>query len=267
MVVYIEYAFLQNFLFDGVLLLLAFLTSGAKIKFGRIVFSAFVGSIFALIFPFLRLPNFLLYILKISVGGLLCLLASEPLKNRKAWGRYASTSVFFYLFTFGFGGAISVFFERLPKKFPLFWAGIVLAVLTGISLWLIGKFRQKKALYSWLYACEVIYKDKKIRAQGFLDSGNLASKNGIPVCFLSTHLFYELWGEEFAFADGTEKAKDRGQGWDKMEINTLTGVKEIPLRLGILSLKNREKRVYFAPSKNMITREYNLLLNARVLED
>lgn len=275
MVVYIEYAFLQNFLFDGGLLCLAFLTSGAKLCPWRILLSATVGACFALIFPFLRLPSFLLTLLKLSVGGLLCLIAFRGLKGRKEWGRYALTTILFYAFTFGFGGALTLFWGKLPRKFPLFWTGVAFVGLTGISLWLIGKLRQKKAVSAWIYACEIRGEEKSVRAQGYLDSGNLATKYGVPVCFLSTDLFYDLWGEEFAFCDATKNGKRGGQGFDKMKIKTLAGEREIPLKIGVLSVQitgkkkgeKREKRVYFAPSANMITREYNLLLNARVFED
>lgn len=275
MVVYIEYAFLQNFLFDGGLLCLAFLTSGAKLRVWRILLSASVGACFALAFPFLRLPDALLTLLKLSVGGLLCLLAFGRLKRKKEWGRYALTTVLFYAFTFGFGGALTLFWEKLPKKFPFFWVVVAFAFLTGISLWLIGKLRQKKSVSAWIYACEVRGEEKSVRAQGYLDSGNLATKYGVPVCFLSTDLFYDLWGEEFVFGSGVKNAKGGGQDFDKMKITTLAGEREIPLRIGVLSVKigrgkekeKREKRVYFAPSANMITREYNLLLNARVFED
>lgn len=275
MAVYIEYAFLQNFLFDGGLLCLALWASRTKLRVWRIVLSAVVGACFALIFPFLRLPKILSFLLKFSVGAFLCLLAFGRLKRKKEWGRYLFTTFLFFTFTFGFGGALTAFWGKLPQRNTLFWGILAFAVLTGVSLWLIGKIRQRKARFSWIYPCEITFGEKKICAQGFLDSGNGASKYGIPVCFLSTHLFYELWGEEIAFADGVKKEKGKGQGWDKIRISTLTGEKEMPLCIGELSVKIgggktkevRQKKVYFAPSANMITREYDLLLNARIFED
>ena len=55
-----------------------------------------------------------------------------------------------------------------------------------------------------------------------------------------------------------------------MEIKTMSGVKKVPLYLGNLCVydgqKNTETAVYFAPSMNMIGREYKILLSARILE-
>ena len=56
MEIYIEYAFLENFLYDGGLLALAFFASKEKVRWGRIGLSATLGGVFALLFPFLQLP-------------------------------------------------------------------------------------------------------------------------------------------------------------------------------------------------------------------
>ena len=71
MVVYIEYALLENFLFDGVILCLAHLISRQKIKWRRVLFSALFGAVFAVLYPLLRLPNIFGILLKLSVGFLL----------------------------------------------------------------------------------------------------------------------------------------------------------------------------------------------------
>ena len=107
---------------------------------------------------------------------------------------------------------------------------------------------------------------KNVAALGFFDSGNLAVKNGLPVCFVGADLFYEICGKEMLFEE-----KGMGQVRDEMQITTMTGIRKIPLFQGEIDVKtgareNVKKAVYFAPATNMIQREYKILLNARIFE-
>lgn len=106
MVVYVEYAFLENFLFDGALICLAFCASKAPLRRWRIVFAAACGGFFALLYPILTLPVWGGLTLKISVGFLLCLIAFGRVKTKKEWGRYALSCFLFFFLTFAFGGGL-----------------------------------------------------------------------------------------------------------------------------------------------------------------
>ena len=254
MVIYIEYAFLENFLFDGTLLALSLAAAKQKLKWGRICLSACLGAVFALLFPFLRLPEILRTLFKLSVGFLLCMLVSGRLKTKKEWGRYALTSVFFFCFSFGFGGTLLGLYGRFgesAKKLPSIAVFFGFAVLSVFSIFLIRKLYARKRVFQSVYTCLVKSQTKELETLGFLDSGNLAMKNGIPVCFLSLELIYELFFEQGG-----------GQVVDEMEISTLAGVKKIPLYKGEVIMESVRTEVYFAPSKNMIGREYKILLNA-----
>lgn len=105
-----------------------------------------------------------------------------------------------------------------------------------------------------MYPCVIIVGEKKTRADGFFDSGNLAAKNDMPVCFLSTDLFYMLFESEIF--------KREGHVCDEMKIITLSGEKKVPIFEGEIEVQNRKMRVYFAPSGNMIGKNYKVLLNA-----
>ena len=89
MEVYVEYAFLENFLYDGVLLWLSLRASLTPVRVWKVAVSAAIGAIFALLYPLLTLPVFLLQMLKLAVGFLLCLLVMPGIKNKKDRGRYA----------------------------------------------------------------------------------------------------------------------------------------------------------------------------------
>ena len=267
MVVYVEYAFLENFLFDGALLSLSLVASKQPLKWGKVCFSALFGGIFAIIFPLLTLPLWLGFTLKIFVGFLLCLLSFGRLKTKKEWGRYAMTASFFFAFTFAFGGALTGAYASFSlSRMPNFAVIIGFCFLTVCACVFIVKIYEKKRIYRYIYRCVATINGKTVSTLGFFDSGNLAVKNGLPVCFVGADLFYEICGKEMLFEE-----EGMGQVRDEMQITTMTGIRKIPLFQGEIDVKtgageNVKKAVYFAPATNMIQREYKILLNARIFE-
>ncbi len=259
MTVYIEYAFLENFLLDGVLLWLSLRASRTPFSFLRLFFAATVGGVFAVLFPLVKLPSSFSLLLKIAVGLFMCMLLHKRLRTKKDWGRYALNAVLFFTLTFAFGGAL----YGNGVSYP--WIAVGFLSLSVVALILVEKLYKRKAIYQNVYDCRISIQGKSLRAQGFLDSGNLATKNGIPVCFLSTDALYDLYGQALL-------ENERGeQVCDEIQIDTMSGRKTLPLYKGTLWIKNgkasREKEVYFAPSTNMITREYKVLLHSRILEE
>ncbi len=267
MVVYIEYAFTWNFFLDALLLWLSLRACKRKIKWYLLLVAALIGGIFAIVFPLLSLPAFWTSLLKIATGMLLCLIAFGRIKGKKAWGKYAMNCIFFFSFTFAFGGGIiAISGENVSKGVIL----LFFALLTALSLFLIERLYRKRAVEGHTYPCSVSYKQKRIRLLGFYDSGNLAALGGLPVCFLSVDVFYDLWGEEIAVGG----AETEGQVCVEINFQTLGGEKKTKGYLGELEIvikqgKGEEKvkkQVYFCPSSNMLRREYKLLLNARIFD-
>ncbi len=263
MVVYIEYALLENFILDGVLLWLALSTVRIPVKIKRILFSASVGATFAVLYPLLVLPDFLASVLKLSAGALLCLLAVGSLKNGKAWGRYALSCLSFYAYTFAFGGAILALSDATTgEKVPVLFVAVGFVVLTALSVYFVKKLYAKKTEHRYVYDCVLAKGGKRVTCSGFLDSGNRACKDGVAVCFVSWELAFALWGES---------ALEGKIPPDRLEIQTLGGRKSVPLYFGELSVENCGKtvrtKVYFAPSANIVGREYQVILNARTFED
>lgn len=264
MTVYIEYAFLENFLFDGALLALSFYAAKAKISWIKILFSAVCGGVFAVLYPLLSLPKFLAYLLKIFVGFLLCLLAFGQIKTKNEWGRYAFTAISFFGFTFLFGGALTALLQEFfPEKTPFGLVVAGFALLSVFALIFLQKVYQKRKIYAYIYDCEISFGAKKLAVRGFWDSGNRAEKRGLPVCFLSPLCVYELFGT--ALLDGNSVEKE------ELRVQTLGGEKKYSLYKGELAIRKDGKlsarqAVYFAPAANMISREYELLLQSSILQ-
>ncbi len=262
--IYIEYAFIENFLYDFALLALAFTAARVKTKWYKLILSACVGATFAVVFPLLRLIPALGTMVKIAVGGLLCILPFGRLSTRKQWGKYLLTAVLFFAFSFGFGGTLLVVYGPLSmgEKVPSGWVFLGFTVLTAVGIWLVKGLYARRAIFSRVYPCTLCVGEKSVQAEGFYDSGNLATKNNLPVCFVSPALLYDLLGEEIL--------KAKGQVFDEMQISTLAGEKTVPLYIGKIEIKRDGQtacaHVYFAPSAHMIGREYAVLLNARLME-
>ncbi len=257
MVIYVEYAFLENFLFDSVLLSLALFAARVKIPKGKVAISAACGGIFALAFPLLRLSGGWAALCKFSVGALLCMIPFQRLQTGREWKRYALTTALFFTFSFAFGGSLlGVYSTFSSSGLPQISAGAVFsgfALLTFFSVWLVRKLYRQKMLFSKIIPCRLHNGEKSIQADGFLDSGNLARKNGLPVCFVSPDLMYDLFQ--------TENMKWDNQVCDEMTITTLAGEKRVAVYLGEIEIENRKMKAYFALSRNMIGREYKILLN------
>lgn len=268
MTVYIEYAFLENFLIDGMLLYLALRALKVDFKWKKLLFASLLGATFALVFPLLSLPYFWAYLLKFAVGFLLCLLAFPRIKNKKEAGRYALTCALFFLLSFSFAGAIFAVYghfsaseggyqmEQAPFVFVLCSAIVFLIFIARFS----KKIYKKRTVFRYIYDCAILFGQRRVAILGFLDSGNLATANGAPVCFLSPEISFELWESELFSPHG------------EITIQTLGGEKTLPLFKGDLEIQGEQgvflrKGVYFAPSAHIVSREYKMLLQANIFDE
>jgi hypothetical protein len=118
-------------------------------------------------------------------------------------------------------------------------------------------------LHALIYPCTLTFGENRVCVLGYYDSGNKATKNGVPICFVAPDIVYELFGDEILKTVGTVR--------DETQIATVSGVKKVPLYQGEIAVetphgKIEKNTVYFSPSKNMISREYKVLLNAAIVE-
>ena len=143
MEVYVEYAFLENFLFDGVLLWLALRASCTPVRWWKVALSAAIGALFALLYPLLYLPIVLLQMLKFAVGFLLCLIVMPSIKTKKDRGRYALNVIFFFVFSFGFGGVLLALYgmEYAPPTYLVMIGFAFLAMFSSLFVRYLYKYR------------------------------------------------------------------------------------------------------------------------------
>ena len=277
MVVYIEYVLAENFVLDCALIALSSRCAKAPCKRINLLLSALFGALFALLSPLFSLPIFWDYLLKICAGFFLCFFAFPHLKNKKQRSMYASICLYFFCISFIFAGALFAFLSFSPQgneahliknaPFSLICSSFVFLCLFCERI--VKKLQQKHRTQRYIYPCRVTYNEKSVLFSGFLDSGNKASKNGVPVCFISPAAAYDV-GLNTSFFDN-ETSNTQGQVRDEMLVRTVSGKKTLRLYLGEIAVQNDKsyvkKQVYFSISTHILSHEYDLIFPASILDD
>ena len=258
MQVYIEYAFIENFLLDSMLLFLAFRSTKTRVRALPAVCAASFGAAFACVFALISVPYAAAFFIKVSAGALMCFFA-----------RLKSPKVFFTLSKTEKKACFCAFLRFLCVFFLLSacLAGVFFAIdYTGAALkaWQIpvcvffvfacvaGAKRLFKAQKTarFIRRCELRAdgKTRGVEAYGLIDSGNRAvAGDGAPICFISPELAFLLW-------DGRTETRD-------FTISTVSGTKKIKIFSGTLLIyeetqahtinKRYFRRVYFSPSAHV----------------
>ena len=264
MVVYWEYAFLENFILDGLLLFLALKCARVRCYPLNLLLAAGIGAAEAVVFPLLTLPAWAAYLIKIAGGVVISLLAVRKAK----WKAYLITAAAFFLMTFGFGGLLVAaysFFgaeytegngylvERAPVALVLGLAG-VFAVLAFFGIRYFYRYRRIKCN---LFSCKLTAGEKTVHVTGFSDSGNLLTFHNKPVSVISAVTALALFHGN---------AQEAG----RMTVNTVSGSREAPvfecdLEIALARRKIHRKSVYVTVG-NIQSKEYNLILHTANLE-
>ena len=264
MEVYVEYAILENLLVDGALLYLAQTAAGQAVNLPRLLLASALGAVFAVLFPFLVVSPWLSYGLKFTVGAMLCMIAVKPKNGR---GRYAMTILLFYALSFCFGGGLVAFFSVFGIEYYTLSGGgflssvpvggllAALATFVALGKWAVRKLYERKQVCSHLYPCEIVVGEKRVKVDGFVDTGNTASHLGRAVCFVTPDILYRLFG--------MQPPKER------MTVRTVSGERQIGLfpvdEVRILDGKGGKTLVgaYLSPAVHMLGKGYQLLLPER----
>lgn len=287
MVVYVEYALAENFLLDGMLLWLSLKAAKRKIHILRLLCAATLGAVFAVLFPLFSFPTPLSYTLKGAFGILLCAVCFGKINGLYQLKAFAFCCAFFFAFTFAFAGMLFALLNVLPlgegNSYEIMRAPATLTLCGGVAfaagaVALIKKAYRKRAQERLLYPCEITASNgKHASVKGFYDSGNSAEKNGLPVCFLSLDIVYDLFYDEWLYGNASDALKWQKQGrqvCDELTVATVSGTTTVRLFKGTLTVEvptggrgeKVKKEVYFSPAPNMLSREYKLLLHSRIFE-
>lgn len=200
MQVYIELALAENFCMDFCLLYGAKLATKNSCSYKRMALAAALGACFAVLSPFINLPNVILQIVKIVVGFAICAIGG---KFTKFLGFIKFSAVFLGL-TFLLGGALTATFSfagieykegggylvfSVPVGIPLFFLLILVLAVKKIASKIISK-SAKNAVN-----CRIFVGESFVEAKGFYDSGNKVFYKGQPVSVISSSLAKKIIDE------------------------------------------------------------------------
>jgi sigma-E processing peptidase SpoIIGA len=190
MQVYIEVALIENFCMDFFLLSCAKLLSKNLCGYGRIVFSAVVGSCVAVIFPLIPIQSDIYATLcKIVSGIFLCFIGARV----KPFRRFIAFCAWFLGLTFLSGGMLIALFSLTGTSYVEGTGYLLSSVPVGVPLALIFLiFLLTKKLCRRFFRrgdknairCTITLNKNSVTVSGFYDSGNRVYSGGMPVSVL-----------------------------------------------------------------------------------
>ena len=190
MTVYIEYAFAENALLDGLLLYLALRCARLRVSGWRLALASAAGGAQSLLFPVLSLPVWLSYPVKF-LGGVLIAVIGCPSRRLKP---YLWVCAAFFLLTFALGGllaAVSSFFGAEFAEGRGFLVGRTPVVFVMAAL--VRLVHRRRAVARASVPC-VIEGRRTVHWDALYDSGNLLVFRGEPVSVLTPVAALALFG-------------------------------------------------------------------------
>lgn len=249
MSVYVEYVFLDNFIIDWALVVLARKALKLAVNGWRIALASLVGAVCAVLFPLIKVSLLTGLILKMPIG-LAVVFASGKFRSLK---EFLKCFCLFLSFTFLSGGAVTAIFWGLGLSFdpityahgektPTFIILLTIALTYLIVSKLIKALYKKREMERFAVKCVVAIGGKEFEFDGYYDSGNqLVYRETAPVALCSKNATYKLC---LAGAlNGAEK--------DTLIVNTLSGKSRIPV------YKTQKFLIYIGDEPNIL---YNVML-------
>lgn len=214
---------MENFSIDFILLYLAGKTIRGKVRLLPLLFSALLGTAFALFFPLLPLPSLLSAALKILFGGVICFLAyrKERLKI------LLSTTGIFYFYSFTLGGLLTAIYSffgleyTASGQFVISHAPLPLVLFSSAAFgilirMLLPQILKKIKLKKKSVKCKLFLHGNSVETTALLDSGNLFLWREQPVSVISISLAARLI-HDFSCVTKSHRVK----------VTTVSGEKEL----------------------------------------
>ena len=156
MKIYFEEVFILNFLLDFMILYGTKRILKRNNKLIRIIIGSIVGS-FTTFLLFININNLLLFILKLFISILLIII-TFGFKN------IIKNIIYFYLISIILGGSCYLF--DINSHIGLILSNFIVVII------LIREFLSYKEIFTNKYLVTIIYKNKKYKLEGFIDTGN-----------------------------------------------------------------------------------------------
>lgn len=260
--VYVEYAFAENLLIDGMLLCLACRFTRRAIRWLPIVGAASFGAAFACVYALFSVQKYLSFLIKSGAGLIICAVAcAEKMRRgekngaRKKVAKFRDFLRFSAVFFVLSACLCGVFYALdIGKSRIRAWQIPVCAFFFAASLRVAKRIFLAKKIAACCRKCVILAGENRRECVGFVDTGNRAkSADGAPLCFLSPETALGLIDE-----------KSLGK---EMRIGTVNGEKKIvgfPCSVLLYDgkIEHRIEKAYFVPSPHVRGNEYSAVLPA-----
>lgn len=287
MEVYIEYVLIDNMVINLILLFLTKTLLKLNVKKSNMLLSAFVGTLFAFVMPFLTLGSMMLFFLKICIAVIIL----SFLKRYKSALEFFVTFFTFVTFTFLFGGIIFALLDLLNAKtsnsglliynfeIPVGVIVFIIFIYAYFMMNLIQEFYKRKIVHNYIY--DVVIKEGKteVKAKGFLDSGNrLTDEDTQKPILIMNYAIFEKLHQNVKITDVILK-KTENLPLKNVKLMKISGVNGKNNHMLVFELdevkilleekehiiKNVMAGLTFLKFKDSL--EYNLLLNPLLMEE
>lgn len=177
MKIYLDLIMILNFGIDFILLITVSIILKRNVSIIRILFGAFVGGL-SILFLFFNLSNFTLFLFKIIISILMCLVSFKYINLK-----YTLINLFYlYMCSIVLGGFLYLLnIEFSYKKFGIVFVNngfsinfIFLIILSPIMLYIyIKQTNYLRYNYSNYYNIQIINKNKAYSYTAYMDTGNV----------------------------------------------------------------------------------------------
>ena len=200
--VYIETVLIDNFFITWLLAILTYRAMSLKISYLRVVIAATVGTLMALVFPFIEFHFALMLLIRLAVFVILSFILFFKRK------KLILSSLVFLVFTFTFGGALfalglivhGTVYDALTKPIANLPVGAIIFAALLLYFLIKKAVRKLKRMHltrSLTTKVDLQVLGKKLELNAFLDTGNVLydKKTDMPVVVLSANASLKILGD------------------------------------------------------------------------
>lgn len=264
MVVYIEYVVLDNMIINSIILCCVNKTIKQSIVWYRIVLSALIGTICAIVSTVV--PVIAAYFVKLICVVAMSLVSSG--KRRLFW-HVALTVVY----TFLLGGAIIGLMSLLSLSYsitavdlqyqsdiPISIYVLAVALCVVLAVMITKYINTRRATDSYIIDAVVTLDGQHIACKAMLDSGNTLTHNQLSVCFAFGNIYNKT-------ANAIAKSVLAGKA-ATIKYSTVSSHKQAVAVQATVTVQGRTTAILLAlPNSKTAALGYDILLNASFLEE
>jgi len=202
MTIYIESAIIDNMVINTLLLYFVFKTIKQPVPKWRVLLSAAIGTVFAIVMPLLTWDGFAAFLVRMFIGAIMVFTVQS-----KSVTRFVLFYLLFLTYTFAFGGAIygllfmfnstegalTFFTYNTAVPMGVLVAGV--AAFAWVMRLLIRYLNVRHSVNNLLRDVVIYYNDEKFKITSYLDTGNrlVDPISKAPVIIITVSLFLKMF--------------------------------------------------------------------------